>query len=155
MDPNPVLMEQRNLESRSIQFYINQRQRNHTSLLKYTQLMVFNSCLWCMCDFSINQQKIKLKKKKKKWHIQNVQLANEIKIYKCCQMFSFFFFLRTDRKTFILSTAWDIKSCNIQRFIEVIGVWFFWLFLFFWQTGQTRSCNVWQIFMLPSREEIM
>lgn len=39
---------------------------------------------------------------------------------------SFFFFLRTDRKTFILSTTWDMKSCNIQRFIEVIGVWFLW-----------------------------
>lgn len=55
-------------------------------------------------------------------------------------MFSFFFFLRTDRKTFILSTARDIKLCNIQRFIEVIGVCFLVVVVFFRQMGQKDPC---------------
>lgn len=84
--------------------------------------------------------------KKKKKRIETSKMYLQIKIYKCCQICFFFLFVR-ERNTFMISTAWHIKPCNIQRFIEDTGDLFFGWGVFR-QTGQRDpvTLNAWQGF---------
>lgn len=144
MDSNPILTELWNLVSRSIQFYINQRKRSHISLLKRTQLILLNSCLWRWRLMILASANTNFHWKKKR--IETSKKYLQIKIYKCCQICFFFLFVR-ERNTFMISTAWHIKPCNIQRFIEDTGDLFFGWGVFR-QTGQRDpvTVNAWQGF---------
>lgn len=72
MDPDSVLKESRTLVSRAIQFYSNQRRRNHVSAETPSLSFSIHAC--DVCEFSIIQHKFKWKKRNGN---QNVQLANK------------------------------------------------------------------------------